>query len=56
MSFTHAVPTDIMPPNPKPHNARVPSNALKFGGGDTAAPTPPNIAMIMASNVIGRLP
>ena len=54
MSFTLLVPTDIMPPNPKPHIALVPRSAAKFG--DDPLPIPPTIVIIIANSVTGRRP
>lgn len=54
MSFTQAVPTDIIPPNPKPESARVPTRDAKFG--DLAEPILPSIVIGIAIRVMGRRP
>jgi hypothetical protein len=54
ISFTTAVPTLIMPPNPNPHNALVPSKVLKSGA--VADPTPPRMVIRIARSVMGRRP
>ena len=54
ISLIEQVPTDIRPPNPKPHRARVPMRALKFG--ESPDPILPIIVMKLARRVMGRLP